>query len=222
MRVRRLQQLSHPDFNDLVVHFTGRDGRSNCSPNIVAMSPRQRLLRIVVERRLLAFPMFGVNARAVCFTESTTAGNQWLVRKRRYPPYGIAFKKQAVFERGGGPAFYVRGDEWDAVTAWPEALKARATRFWPGADPTDGELLAHHLESRSEWIIEREWRALPNVRGFWRFDLADAEFLIVGDDELLNDAVATAHPTLQAEIANLPYLVMDTAGEIVRNKGVAL
>lgn len=75
----------------------------------------------------------------------------------RYSPCGIAFTKDFLFRKGGGPALYVRGDEWDWVADMPAKLRARAVRLWPGATSTDGLPLPWYLVRPSEWIHEREW-----------------------------------------------------------------
>lgn len=121
----------------------------------------------------------------VSMTEATRAGLAHLVRQR-YAPVGIAFHKQAVFTAGGGPVFYVRGDEFDAfqTSNLSGAMKSRAVRYWPGARPTRAEpfvtLLTSATESLSEWRHEREWR-IPSPAGgewSWSFEPQDVAFLL--------------------------------------------
>src|SRR4051812_10216292 len=114
MRVLPLDQTDHPDFNGIVVHFTGRQGLSLRTSEIDKLDDWSRLQRILTGRSLMGFEMFGVRARAACFTEATAEGCVWLVSSGRYSSCGIAFTKQFLFERGGGPVFQVRGDEWAA------------------------------------------------------------------------------------------------------------
>jgi hypothetical protein len=222
--LRPLASISHPDFNDLVIHFSGRSGLSNVTLDISPLTPRERLLRILVEGRLRAFTMFNTGHKAVCFTESTRRGVQWLIGQRRYEPYGVAFARQTVFERGGGPALYVRGDEWSAVAQWPPTMRARATRFWPGAEAEGDESLAHEVSSRSEWLVEREWRALPNSDGDWLFDLSEVDFLVVADEEFLPELAdrLAERPNDAVIVSGFAHLLMDQDGEIVTNSGVAL
>ena len=93
-----------------------------------------------------------------------------------YEPCGVGFSKQFVFNNGGGPALYVRGDEWATATeTLPPPLRRRLVRFWPGAMPDGGEVLPAHLSGESEWLHEREWR----VPGDLHFGWADVDFLIV-------------------------------------------
>lgn len=48
-------------------------------------------------------------------------------------------------------------------------------RFWPGADPEEGEQLPSHLSGPSEWLHEREWRVPGDLIFTWQ----DVRFLIV-------------------------------------------
>lgn len=224
MEVHPLPPLTHPDLNDWVVHFAGRDGQSTAAPEIQALSPRQRFVQIISESRLLGFEMFGAGgARAVCFTESTKEGCQWLVREGRYPPYGIVFSKQTVFARGGGPALYVRGDDWPHTWQWAPEMRARAVRLWPGATPDEGEPpLGGHLASQSWWLMEREWRALPNTPDHcWTFTWSDIAFLIVPDHGVIDDI---AHeflndPHYRQYLDALPVMIMNDLGQIVTGDG---
>jgi len=110
-----------------------------------------------------------------CLTESTKAAVVSLVAEGRYTPCGIGFSKQFVFNARGGPALYVRGDEWPLVANVEQPIRARIVRFWPGADPDEGEVLTSNLSGPSEWLHEREWR----VPGDLAFNWQDVKFLIV-------------------------------------------
>ncbi|MGA7229098.1 MAG: hypothetical protein WBZ45_12915, partial [Acidimicrobiia bacterium] len=72
-----------------------------------------------------------------------------------------------VFDRGGGPVFHVRGDEWPNIRGLPERFRSRFIRFQPG---------------ESEWVEEREWRIVfddgdPGLT----FESREVAALIVGD-----------------------------------------
>jgi len=177
VRVRQLRAYDGvPDLADHVIHFTGRAGpRINVDTQIKNLPAQERLLHIVVDQRIRGFQTFGAGAPVVCLTESTRAAVTTLIGAGRYEPCGIGFSKQFAFERTGGPAVYVRGDEWPSVSALPQPLRSRAVRFWPGADPDAGEFLPSHLSSPSEWLHEREWR----VPGDLTFGWDDVRFLIV-------------------------------------------
>src|SRR5437763_1740339 len=121
MRQRPLAEYHHPDLSNFVIHFVARTGRHvrEVPDEILLASGFQRLLDILRERRIRPFPAFGQAAAdtpVVCFTECTPGGVETLIAQGRYEPWGIAFKKDFIFRNGGGPAFYVRGDEWPLVT----------------------------------------------------------------------------------------------------------
>jgi hypothetical protein len=62
MQIRNLRHDTHPDLNDYVVHFTGRGGPSNRPPAVEAMSPLDRLVSILDDQAICAYPMFGMDA----------------------------------------------------------------------------------------------------------------------------------------------------------------
>lgn len=177
MRLRQLRSHTDvPDLADHVIHFTGRNGkRLVVDAEIAKLDAQQRLLHIVVDQRIRAFQTFGSGAPVVCMTESTRSAVTTLIRARRYEPCGIGFSKQFVFERNGGPALYIRGDEWPTVDALPQPMRSRAVRYWPGADADDGEIIPDYLANPSDWLQEREWR----VPGDLTFGWDNVKFLIV-------------------------------------------
>ena len=145
LRVLPLREYELPDVADHLVHFTGRLGLrlgNYVGTEILYATPEQKLLRILVEGGIQAFETFGSEAPVVCFTESTKSAVTKLIEERRYVPCGVAFTKQFVFDRHGGPALYVRGDEWPHASELPQPLRSRIVRFWPGAErERRGELL---------------------------------------------------------------------------------
>jgi hypothetical protein len=180
LRIHDLRSHRHADLSDHVVHFTGRNGThvEEIPKEILDISPEQRLVEILRDGEIRAFPAFdGMNEPVACFSESTHAGVCSLVAAARYDPYGIGFQKNVIFRAGGGPAFYVRGDEWQHAYAMAEAIRFRAVRFWPGASGSPGEVLPDFLAGESDWLHEREWR----VRGPFRFTLDDVAFVVVAD-----------------------------------------
>jgi hypothetical protein len=125
MRIRALSPTNHPDFNEVVVHFTGRRRTGE--------EASRRLLQVVEAGAILATIPYGNDLGAACFTESTVRGVNWLIAQKHFVPYGIAFTKTFLFANGGAPAMVVRGDEWSHVRNLPPELRARAIRLWPGA-----------------------------------------------------------------------------------------
>src|SRR5262245_38620374 len=160
MRIRSLRTYNLPDIADHLIHWTGRISRpnDNVPSEITKLSASSRLHQILDDRKIRAFTGFGAGGPLVAFTESTQAAVLKLIGER-YEPYGIGFSKQFVFEKCGGPALYVRGDEWPTATQALEGhpLRRRLVRFWPGADPDgDEEPLDDHIKNPSEWLHERE------------------------------------------------------------------
>ncbi len=219
MIIKPLDTISHPDFNDVVIHFTGRQGRSNRSSEIAVMSDWERLTKILQSSTFISAEMFGVNARAVCFTEGTAAGCSWLISEGRYSSCGIAFSKRYLFSLGGGPVLQIRGDEWPQVESLSESVRARVVRLWPGASVEFGENLPWWLERRSEWLYEREWR-LPSVSGSTSFDLDQVAFLVIPSVDLLYEWVKKLTVTnieMARAIAKMRYVVIGPAGILASN-----
>jgi hypothetical protein len=220
MRVYRLQTYALPDVGDHLIHFTGRTGRRiNVDPVIEALPAHERLLRILVDGVVRGFETFGAGAPVVCLTESVKASVARLIQDRRYEPCGIGFSKQFIFDRNGGPAFYVRGDEWSTATAaLPQPLRCRLVRFWPGAAPDPGEWLSNDLLTTSEWLHEREWRVPTELC----FDWPDVKFLIVPDPRWQEYYAAWIADWAGGEYAAvfeaIPAIVMDAAGNVLREE----
>jgi hypothetical protein len=218
MLIKPLRTYDSPDVGDFLVHFTGRVGaRANVDPRIEALPPQERLLHILVDGVIHGFETFGADAQVSCFTESTKAAMRQLIQEGRYEPCGVGFSKQLVFDQGGGPALYVRGDEWEAATALPHPLRSRIVRLWPGADSEAGEQLPSHVSRPSEWLHEREWR-LP---GGLRFAWSDVRFLIVphaGWQAFYASWISSwAGPEYGQAFQQLAAVVMDSAGTVLRD-----
>jgi hypothetical protein len=221
VRVHQLRTYDLPDVGDHLIHFTGRIGpkTDDVDPIILKRLPQQRLAHILVDGVIRGFQTFGAGAPVVCLTESTKAAVTRLVFERRYEPCGIGFSKQFVFERNGGPALYVRGDEWEAATSnLLQPIRSRLVRFWPGAVADSGEYLPDALSTPSEWLHEREWRVPTELRFSWE----DVEFLIVPDlhwqsfyAEWLADWAGNEYASVFAKI---PTVVMASTGDVLRDQ----
>jgi hypothetical protein len=159
-----------PDMAPFVMHFTGRSGQPNGSvePAVRSASPKERLRAILEQGVLRAFPIFGSTLPVTCFAECTVRGAEGLLSAKRFLPWGIALRKALLFAHQGGPALYVRGDEWNHVPRLPEQLRARAIRYSP-----DG--VGCGAGGYADWTHEREWRCLADVR----FSPRDVVFVLV-------------------------------------------
>ena len=221
MIINPLDQIDHPDFNNVVIHFTGRSGQSVRSPEIASLSDWERLKQIIISFQFIGYEMPGVNAKAVCFTEGTAAGCSWLIGQGRYTSCGIAFSKQYLFKIGGGPVLQVRGDEWAQVSSWPLSLRARAVRLWPGANAESGEVLQWWMEGRSEWLFEREWRIPVPVFNV-EYSVSEIAFLVIPSFDHLRlwvSELSTTNSALSKVIASMRYVVIGPNG-IIESNGV--
>jgi hypothetical protein len=138
--------VERPDLWNNVVHVTGRRRTDrNLPPRIRAMAPEQRLEWIIRDGMIRARRIYGAPRPVACFTETTPSGLERLFEEERFEPWGIVFTKEFVYSQRGAPVHYVRSDEWDDYQQLPDTLRARAVEIRPG---------------ESEWLWEREWRAL--------------------------------------------------------------
>ena len=227
-RVSPLRTYDLPDIGDHLIHFTGRTGGRFAVPDEIRnLNAPDRLAQILYQGRIRAVPTFGTGMRPiVAFTESSQASVLRLISEDRYTPWGIGFSKQFIFDQGGGPVLYVRGDEWDAATAvLPDPLRARVVRFWPGAAWAEGDPLTFDgtqqlpdaLASTSEWLHEREWRVPHDVVFGWD----DVKFLIVPVPDW---AVGQAHHygiayggEYERHFGAIPVVAIDAAGHLLHD-----
>ena len=174
--------VSQPDFSDFIVHFT-KVAPPYCASkhpekvkDISLLGARDRLFAMLESGRLRATPMPWTNKPAVCFTECTWPS--LLTHAKRYSPFGIGFKKSFLFERGGGPAIYLRQDLWQRQKAsgdFDSRLFAFITPFAPDYAPS--EYLENEWQGREpcDYTYEREWRIPVDLQ----FTLADVALLLL-------------------------------------------
>lgn len=146
-------------------------------------SPRDKLENILRARRIFAtaMPHLPRTPRAVCFTECIWAA--LVEMSDRYSPYGLVFSKRVIFERGGGPALYVRGD---AIQQLGNGIPQIVEPFIQPFDP-EGVLVPG---TPLDWIHEREWRLPQDLA----FEDGDVEYVIVdslSDAERMIDTFGT-------------------------------
>lgn len=167
---------STPDYSPLVVHFT-RDRSLTVDWKVDKTHPlhahkdssaRDRLESILHESTIYASPMPFIkqNPNTVCFSECVWPGIADL--SDQYSSFGLVFNKRVLFNRGGGPALYVRGDTLqDVANDVPASLCSFISPFDPDAVIKRGRPL--------DWIHEREWRLPGNLS----FVDAEVEYVIV-------------------------------------------
>jgi hypothetical protein len=228
VRVYPLRTYDLPDVGDHLIHFTGRTGTRMAVPaDIRDLDAPSRLAQILYQGRIRAVRTFGTGSRPiVAFTESSQAAVRRLIADGRYTPWGVGFSKQVIFDQGGAPVLYVRGDEWDAATAQlPDPLRARIVRFWPGAEWEEGDPLTadqsqqlpDQLANPSEWLHEREWRVPHDVTFGW----SDVKFLIVPAVDwpmLLAHQYGVAYGgEYEAHFRTIPIVAIDATGQLLHD-----
>ncbi|MEU6191302.1 hypothetical protein [Nocardia sp. NPDC047038] len=139
----RLRIVEHPDLSATLVHFVdrGREPGPGVPADIREMDAEQRLTAILQQGSITPFMTFSQGFPALCMTEMSWAGLDFMISSRGYRPWALMFDRQAVYDAGGGPVWYARPAEYAALAETP-ALRSWAVRWSPD----------------SEWVEEREWR----------------------------------------------------------------
>lgn len=104
---------------------------------------------------------------------------------------------------------------------WPENLRARAVRLWPGATAEEGEVLPWWMAGRSEWMFEREWRIPARLLAVG-FSITEVAFLVVPSFDDLKawvSELSITNAVLSKVIASMRYVVIDKSG-IIESNGV--
>lgn len=163
--------LAGPAQFDWLTHFCGRPSGTGSSPDVPlhirALTPQQRLYRLLWEQQLRGFRQFGTDFSMICFSESPLAHMGWLIRDRGWAPWGILLERQVVYDLGGGPVWYVRREQ---LARLPEDVRGWAVRLEAGP-------------SRSDWLHEREWRIPLPLNGTLRIPDNPRPTILIGDPE---------------------------------------
>jgi hypothetical protein len=138
-----MTQPHRRDLGQWLFHWTKRDGESEAY---------DVLAQILSERKIRASSRhIRGGAECVCFTEtpvqevSAYFAPTLSAEPPRYEPYGIAVRKDWLFERGGRPVIYQSNSEFEAL---PKHLQWRHCRYEPGS---------------VDFTWEREWRIQSDV-----------------------------------------------------------
>lgn len=163
------------------------------------VTARDRLLSMLRDRAVHASPMpfLPTDRRAVCFTECIWEGLTRLAEQ--YSAYGVVFSKRLIFDLGGGPALYLRGDTLGATRERiPEELHPFIAPFDPEATLRPGV--------RLDWLQEREWRLPTSLT----FEYANVEYVLV---ESIEDASWLVHQIGAQQLPETKLIPM----EVYRN-----
>lgn len=143
-----LRPVEHPDLSPMLTHFCDRARPQSSIPATIRdMAAPRRLESILWESRLRAFVTYSDGDPAVCFTEATLSGLNFLIGRRNYQPWGLVFDRQSVYDAGGGPVWYARSEEYYSLMDLCRSgrisgrLQSWMVRLEPGS---------------SDWLEERE------------------------------------------------------------------
>lgn len=128
----------------LITHFCDRARPQAVPADIRALSAPDRLASILWAAHLRAFVTFSGGDPAVCFTEATIPGLNFVIGSRGYQPWALVFHRQSVYDAGGAPVWYARPEEHGQLRDMgTPRMRAWSVRLEPGS---------------SDWLEEREWR----------------------------------------------------------------
>lgn len=198
------------DYSPLVVHFT--KGKEFVRHGLVTKgdplfdfkraSAMERLVSILKTKTIYSSPMPWLpnSPRAVCFTECIW--DALISLSEVYSPYGVVFSKRLIFDKGGGPALYVRGDQLKKLIE----LKAIPPDLEPFIEPFDpGAVLKPEVPI--DFLHEREWR-LPS---HFTFEYSDLEYVLV---ESIADATSVVHQIGSERLPEKKLIPLNTYEEI--------
>lgn len=182
---------------DWLIHFCGRPQWADPTPyvpnEIRALSSSAKLDRILWDQRLLGFPPFGAqrDQPMLSLSECPPDHLRWLLSSRGWQPWGLMFRRQVIYDLGGGPAWSVRSPQFNALA--PEQ------RPWAVRLDTDPQ-------RRSDWLFEREWRLpLAATDPALRLSTAHLSAILIGAESWT--------PSIREEATGL--FRSDATGELV-------
>lgn len=161
--------VSHPGQSEYMVHFCGR-GRE-AAESVKHLSAQQRLESILTEGLMRAFPSYWSPWPVACFSESNPDGIKALIASNGFHSWGLVLSREAVWKRGGGPVWYIRGDMIDDAYS---LLSPKLTSWLVKTEP-----------GQSEWMHEREWR-IPSAMDwepFVQIRRSDLVAILIGDQQ---------------------------------------
>lgn len=137
-----------PAQSEYLIHFCGRAPGLKFTPSVPnwirTITPAQRLDNMLWQQCIWGFPPFGSASPMVCLSESPFGHLAWLINEKHWPPWGVVLMRQWVYAMGGGPVWYARPEQHEAMSAGQLAWSVRLGAAWG--------------QPRSEWLHEREWR----------------------------------------------------------------
>lgn len=172
-------------------------------------SAMDRLVSILKTKTIHPSPMPWLpnNPQAICFTECIW--DALIPLAEVYSPYGIVFTKRLIFNKGGGPALYIRGNQLKRLIAGgaiPPDLEPFIAPFDPEAVLKRGVKI--------DYLHEREWR-LPSQ---FTFEYNDLEYVLV---ESIDEASSVVHQIGAERLPERKLIPLNTYEEIRKGWGKA-
>lgn len=170
--------------------------------NFKRASAMDRLVSILKTKTIYPSPMPWLpnSPKAVCFTECIW--DALIPLAEAYSPYGVVFPKRLIFNKGGGPALYVRGDQLKKLIE----DKAIPPDLEPFIQPFDPEAVLRP-EVKIDYLHEREWR-LPSQ---FTFEYSDLEYVLV---ESIEEATSVVHQIGSQRLPEKKLIPLNTYEEI--------
>lgn len=158
----------HPAQSEYLIHFCG-SGSAPVDPDIAAMSAPDRLNAILTTGQVRAFGTYGSEWPSVSLTESDAEAAASLILQCNFQPWGLVFRREWAWSRGGGPVWYVRSDQYHGAKS---ALGPFMTSFLVNTDP-----------GRADWLHQREWRIPAPTESCSHIDFSESDLvaIVVGD-----------------------------------------
>jgi hypothetical protein len=203
--------MDRPDFSIYLAHFTVSrrpfsTARDNPTLAFKGMKAIDRLESILKSKKILASRLPWNNKKAVCLTECPWGS--LLAHAKTYSPYGVGFKKEFVFAKTGGPAFYVRPDLYEQQK-WDDEVHKFVTPFWPEYRPEALKNFGAMKNRTVDYSHEREWRVPTDLD----FEYEDIAFIVLNDyrdmakfPQLLKDKIGRDKFLLMENYRNIERL----------------
>jgi hypothetical protein len=168
-------------------------------------SAMNRLMNILETKTIYPSPMpfLPRSPKAVCFTECIW--DALISLAEVYSPYGLVFSKRLIFDKGGGPALYVRGD---LLKELGETVPLNIEPFIEPFDPK--AVLKQGVPI--DYLHEREWRLTSQ----FTFEYSDLEYVLV---ESIEEANSVVHKIGSHRLPDRKLIPLNTYEEIRKGWG---
>ncbi|MBQ1564911.1 MAG: terminase [Clostridia bacterium] len=200
--------MPRPDQSFYLAHFTKNGEQYNSenhpnNPTIEQMSALERLVSILMQKRIIASNVPWTNRRAVCFTECPWGS--LLRHADNYSPYGLGFTKKLVYSRNGNPVIYANPTLFHSQ-GWSEEAHTLVTPFVPFYAADKIKKCPPFYGRSVDYTHEREWRVAKD----FAFSYINIRFVILKSVEDLQGIPES----IISEIGIEKFIYMDTYKKI--------